>query len=126
MKYKNLIYILAAGVVILVLFSALSNSNGRKLGSGITVPTQSTFSTSTAVTVTTSTTFVQGTTTRTYMAFSNAGPQSIWLQLRGDAPAVINQGILLTASSTYVVGVEAGNPYYGTIRAISAGTASNI
>src|SRR3990167_4277896 len=125
MKYKNLIYILAAGVGVLVLFSAFSVENTR-LGSSITVPTQSTFSTSTAVTVTTSTTFVQGTTTRTYMAFSNAGPQSIWLQLRGDAPAVINQGILLTASSTYVVGVEAGNPYYGTIRAISAGTASNI
>lgn len=125
MKSKVSIGISAALLVLFVLFVVTTQSPSEKLGASINIAPVQAFSTSTSVTVTTSNTLVFATSSRTYLAITNGGPQSVWLNLTGTA-ATVNTGILLTASSTYEMSTEKGNPYYGAINAISAGTASSI
>lgn len=121
---KKIIYALVAVVVVVLCLNVIHSSTNNPLGAGNMSPPVPNYSTSTSYTITSSSTYVEATTTRTYYVFSNASPTGIWLQcLQGNA-AANNQGILITASSTYEMSVQKGNACYGALRAISAGAAN--
>lgn len=57
---------------------------------------------------------------RGYAAVGNPGPGQCYLEMDRDNAAVLNEGVLLTASSTYEI--DQDNLYYGSVRAICTST----
>lgn len=123
---NNIIFALVVVVAFIALCSVYFTSNQAPIQKGVISPPVSTYSTTTLYTITNSSTYVEATTSRSYYLFSNLGPQSIYLSCNQGNAALINQGILITASSTYEMSIQKGNACYGAIRAIAAGAASDI
>lgn len=104
----------------------LSQEN-QEIGGGINTPTFSKMATSSAITVGTSSTLIQATSSRQYYVFVNDGSNVVYLSFNGDAAAVANSGIRLNASGgTYEMYLDKGNLYTGTIRAIATVGASVV
>lgn len=81
--------------------------------------------TSTGVSVTTSSTFITATSTaRQYLILTNDSSNPVYLSLFNGAPAIADTGILLAASSTYVI--DPSHLYIGAIYAISPAGTSKV
>lgn len=95
------------------------------LGGSINFPNIGKMATSTFKVIGSSDTLVLASTTcQQYVELVNDSPRTIYLALNGDVPAVYNSGIMLSASSTYIISQDKNNLYTGAIRAISNANAN--
>lgn len=108
------------------LVQELVQNSTKKVGSGDYLPTSFKATTVSAVSVTTSSTLVQATTSSPYRVIVNNGDYPVYLALNGDAPAVVNEGIKINAGGGSYEIISNQNPYFGAIRAISSGGTSVV
>lgn len=116
-------------ILVAIIIGLLYTSGGNiptKLGGSINYPAVESYSTSTAVTVTTSNTMVQATTSRTACIISNDSARAVYLSLMGGNPATNNTGVVLQASSTLTLSSELATAYYGAIFGISPAGNANV
>lgn len=106
-------------IIIIGIFVFTNRSVDKSLGSSGAVVPQATFATSTSYTITSASTYVEASTTRTYYSFTNASPSTIYLAFLGGNAAVAGKGVTIFASTTYEMTPAKENLYYGAIRAIT-------
>lgn len=104
----------------------LLSTKESQLGRGDFIVPSFKATTVSAVSVTTSSTLVQATSSRPYMAIVNNGDYPVYLALNGDAPAVVNEGIRINPGGGSYEILADENPYNGAIRAIASGGTSVI
>lgn len=112
-KIQKLVAGIAAAIIVFL--------GGSQLGGTINYSAVSSFATSSAITIASSDTLVQATTTRTYYRFTNDCNSAVFLAFNGDNAAVARKGITIYASSTYEISTELASAYSGAIHAISPG-----
>lgn len=120
-------YLIGGIIIIAIILGFQFFTKSPNLGGSVDWPIFDKMATSSAITVGTSSTLVQATTTRQYMVIVNDGSNVVYLALNGDAPAIANSGIRLNASGgNYELTPEDANLYQGAIRAIAVGGSSVI
>lgn len=92
----------------------------ESVGGGQGVNRFTSFASSTAITVTTSSTFVTATnTSSTYRRISNLGAAAVYCSVKDGAAASLNTGLVVYASSTVEMTAD-NNPYQGAINCIAS------
>ena len=92
----------------------------ESVGGGQGVNRFTSFASSTAITVTTASTFVTATNTAsTYRRLSNLGAAAVYCNVKDGAAASLNTGLVIYASSTIEMTVD-NNPYQGAIHCIAS------
>lgn len=125
---KNNKLLLALVLVLFLSTAFLLFSNGEvkgvqtQFGSSVSYPAFNALSSTTSKLVTTSSTLIQSSTTRQYLAIVNDGSYPIYITCDGGNPAVAYEGIRLNASGgAYEMTGEEGNMCFGAIYGIAVG-----